>query len=256
MRIGLIGYVVPDGTAMASAILGNDPVHTGLAPDARYINARVLNASSQFFGDSTVMNGIGYAVAHGANVINLSLNYNPPSNTSGSDGNITVSAGNIPAIRDPTTGEVVLQDSSGQPVPPSSQLVTSPGSAYNVVTVGRTGVPFGDPNAGPITSSTPLNYDQIMSNSGTGPINSPSGTANRDKPDLAAPGTYITLANNNFTTNTPPTVLLARGAHGAAGVRLGGPEMDGKTLSYTGSALAIIVAFITCGLVFMPWLWP
>lgn len=210
------------GTAMASAILGNDPVHTGLAPDARYINARVLNASSQFFGDSTVMNGIGYAVAHGANVINLSLNYNPPSNTSGSDGidlildwaaeqgvNITVSAGNIPAIRDPTTGEVVLQDSSGQPVPPSSQLVTSPGSAYNVVTVGRTGVPFGDPNAGPITSSTPLNYDQIMSNSGTGPINSPSGTANRDKPDLAAPGTYITLANNNFTPNVPSTYWTA-----------------------------------------------
>jgi hypothetical protein len=199
------------GTAMASAVLSDDATHTGLAPDARYINARVLNANSQFFGDSTVMNGIGYAVAQGANVMNLSLDYNPPSNTTGSDGidlildwaaqqgvNITVAAGNIGAVRD-SNGEVELTEPSpGYPV-------RSPGSAYNVVTVGRTGVPFGDPNAGPITSSTPLNYDQVMSNSASGPIDSASGTADRDKPDLVAPGTYITLANNDFVANTPST---------------------------------------------------
>jgi hypothetical protein len=204
------------GTAMASAVLSSDPTHRGLAPDARYINARVLNSNSQFFGDSTVMNAVGYSVAQGANVMNLSLNFNPPSNTTGSEAidlildwaaqqgvNITVAAGNIAAHRDPTTGEVVLDD------PPANQFVRSPASAYNVVTVGRTGVPFGDPNAGPITAITPLNYNQVMSNSATGPIDSQSGTANRDKPDLAAPGTYITLANNAFTSGDSSTYWTA-----------------------------------------------
>ncbi len=44
-----------------------------------------------------------------------------------------------------------------------------------------------------------------MSNSASGPIDSPTGTGNRDKPDLAAPGTFITLANNNFTPGNPST---------------------------------------------------
>ncbi len=69
------------GTAMASAALSSDPQHTGLAPDGRYINARVLDANSSFGGDVSVMNGVGFAVTNGANVLNLSLNYNPPSNT-------------------------------------------------------------------------------------------------------------------------------------------------------------------------------
>ncbi len=198
------------GTAMASAALSSDPQHTGLAPDARYINARVLDANSSFGGDVGVMNGVGFAVANGANVLNLSLNYNPPSNTTGTNEldllldwaaqqgvNVSVSAGNIAAHRD-SSGEVVLDEN-----PPSP--VRSPGSAYNVITVGRTGVPVGDPNAGPITASTVLRYDQIMSNSASGPIDSPTGVANRDKPDLAAPGTFITLANNNFTPGNPST---------------------------------------------------
>jgi hypothetical protein len=200
------------GTAMASAVLSSDPTHTGLAPDARYVDARVLDSNAQFFGDNTVMNGIGYAVSQGVNVMNLSLNFSPPSNTTGSDRmdlildwaaqqgiNITVSAGNIAAHRDPTTGEVVLDEN-----PPSP--VRSPGSAYNVVTVGRTGVPPGDP-LGPITSSTVLNYNQVFINSASGPVNSsnPIGISDRDKPDLVAPGTNITLANNNFVPGLPST---------------------------------------------------
>src|SRR5215472_2534815 len=33
------------GTPVASAAISSDPAHTGLAPDARYINARVLDSS-------------------------------------------------------------------------------------------------------------------------------------------------------------------------------------------------------------------
>jgi hypothetical protein len=228
------------GTGLIGAILGTDSVHTGLAPDARYVNARVLNANTQFFGSSTVMNGVGYALAHGANVMNLSLNYGPPSNTSGSDGidlildyaaqqgvNITVAAGNIAAHRDAVTGEVVLDES-----PPSA--VRSPGSAYNVVTVGRTGVPFGDPLSGPIGPSTPLNYNQVFITSASGPISSPSGGGTRDKPDLVAPGTYITLANNAFTPGVPSTYWTA----GLNGTSISSALVSGMMTQQVGYGLS------------------
>src|SRR5262245_61626295 len=74
------------GTPVASEALSSDPVHTGLAPDARYINARVLDSSDRFFGNGeVVMNGIGYAVTQGANILNVSLNFNPPSDTTGNN---------------------------------------------------------------------------------------------------------------------------------------------------------------------------
>lgn len=226
------------GTGLIGAILGTDPVHTGLAPDARYVNARVLNSNTQFFGSATVMNGVGYALAHGVNVMNLSLNYGPPSNTSGSDGidlildyaaqqgvNITVAAGNISAHRD-ANGEVVLDES-----PPSP--VRSPGSAYNVTTVGRTGVPFGDPLSGPITSSTPLNYNQVFITSASGTVSSPSG-APRDKPDLVAPGTYITLANNAFNPGVPSTYWTA----GLNGTSISSALVSGMITQQVGYGLS------------------
>ncbi|HZZ29501.1 MAG TPA: S8 family serine peptidase [Pirellulales bacterium] len=198
------------GTLMASAILSNDPTHTGLAPDAQYINARVLDVNDMFGTDDVVMNGVGYAVSQGANVLNLSLNWGAGVNTNGTDRidlildwaaqqgvNIAVAAGNITATRD-SNNEVLLQE-----FPPAP--VRSPGSAYNVVTVGRTGVPVGDPNAGPITASTVLNYNQVFSTSASGPINSPTGIGSRDKPDLVAPGTNTTLASNEFTPGNPAT---------------------------------------------------
>jgi hypothetical protein len=142
-------------------------------------------------------------------VINISLNYNPPSNTTGSDGidlildwaaeqgvNISVSAGNIAAHRD-VNGEVVLDENPPAPV-------RSPGSAYNVVTVGRTGVPPGDP-LGPIGTNTQLDYNQVFINSASGPVDSPFGPGDRDKPDLVAPGTNITLANHSYTPGVPST---------------------------------------------------
>src|SRR6476646_2011355 len=111
------------GTPVASAAISSDPVHTGLAPDARYINARVLDSSDRFYDNGqVVMNGVGYAVSQGANILNLSLNFNPQSDTSGNHpldlmldwaaqqgANITVSAGNIAAHRD-ANGFVVLDE--------------------------------------------------------------------------------------------------------------------------------------------------
>ena len=56
-------------------VLSSDPVYTGFAPDARFVNARVLDSNVGFNSDVQVRNGIGFAIDHGANVLNLSLNY-------------------------------------------------------------------------------------------------------------------------------------------------------------------------------------
>jgi hypothetical protein len=186
------------GTPVASAALSSDPVHTGLAPDARYINARVLDSLDRFSSGDVVMNGVGYAVSQGANILNLSLNFNAPSNTTGSNPldlmldwaaqqgvNITVSAGNIAAHRD-ANGFVVLEETPPYPV-------QSPGSFYNGLTVGRTGVPPGNP-IGPVGSV--VNYNQVFITSRSGPVSDSGGIPDRDKPDIVAPGTSITLANN------------------------------------------------------------
>jgi len=193
------------GTPVASAAISSDPVHTGLAPDARYINARVLDSSDRFYDNGqVVMNGVGYAVSQGANILNLSLNFNPQSDTSGNHpldlmldwaaqqgANITVSAGNIAAHRD-ANGFVVLDET-----PPYS--VQGPGSFYNGLTVGRIGVPPGNP-IGPVGSV--VNYNQVFITSRSGPVSDSSGVPDRDKPDIVAPGTSITLANNNWETSS------------------------------------------------------
>ena len=64
------------GTWVASVALSSDAINTGFAPDARYVNARVLDSGVGFAGDTQVRNGIGFAIEQGSNVLNLSLNYN------------------------------------------------------------------------------------------------------------------------------------------------------------------------------------
>ncbi len=190
------------GTSVASMAISNDPTFTGVAPDARYINVRVLDSQNAFFGDTAVINGIGFALANGADVVNLSLNFDSSSNNgsnrldlmldwaaSSLGANITVSSGNITAHRD-ANGFAVLDENPPRPV-------RSPAAAYNVVAVGRTGTPPGDP-LGPINSPSTLLYNQVFITSAAGPVDSPSGFSNRSKPDLVAPGTAETLANGLF----------------------------------------------------------
>ena len=64
------------GTWVASVALSSDAINTGFAPDARYVNARVLDSGVGFANDVQVRNGIGFAIDQGADILNLSLNYN------------------------------------------------------------------------------------------------------------------------------------------------------------------------------------
>jgi Subtilase family/PEP-CTERM motif len=161
------------GTWTASIMLSSDPTYTGFAPDARYVDARVLDSTNSFTNSAQVMNGIGFAISNGAQVINLSMNYLSAQNT-GTDPiermidwaaenmnvNFTISAGNI------STGDGTTQ-------------VRGPASAYNGVTVGRTTATF----------------DQVHFDSSVGPTGD-----GRAKPDVVAPGTQIIMANENWQT--------------------------------------------------------
>jgi hypothetical protein len=110
------------------------------------------------------VNGIGYAISEETDILNLSLNFDPPTDTTGNSPidrmldwaveqgvNVTVAAGNIVAHRD-GNGFIVLDENPPAPV-------RGPASSYNGVAVGRTGVPPGNP-LGPV--GTVLNYNQVF----------------------------------------------------------------------------------------------
>jgi subtilisin family serine protease len=161
------------GTWVASAALSSDPIFTGMAPDAGYVNARVLDSTNGFPNDVPVRNGLGFAIDQGADVLNLSLNYFSPNSSGGSQLDLMLDwaaqargiscalcAGNI------STGS-------------GSQLVRGPGSAYNGVTVGRTTADFSRVHTDSATAFT---------------------SDGRMKPDVVAPGSLLTLANDLWET--------------------------------------------------------
>jgi hypothetical protein len=161
------------GTWISSIMLSSDPTHPGMAPGARYVNARVLDSNNSFASGIQVENGVGFAIDQGAKVINLSLNYFA-NNDTGNDPielmldwasstlgvNFTNASGNI---------------SSGN----GSPFVRGPATAYDGVTVGRTTATF----------------DQVHSDSAIAPT-----STGRDKLDAVAPGSSLILASNKYET--------------------------------------------------------
>jgi hypothetical protein len=161
------------GTWVASAALGNDPTYMGMAPDAHYVNARVLNSANTFTSSAWVRNGIGYAIDQGADVLNLSLNFFSPSSSGNNSLDLML---DWAAYDRGISCAICAGNISGGT---GSTLVRSPGSAYNGVTVGRT---IDD-------------FSRVHSDSAT------AFTADgRMKPDIVAPGTSLTLANDDWET--------------------------------------------------------
>jgi hypothetical protein len=136
----------------------------------------VLDSSIGFGNDVQVRNGIGYAIGQGADVLNLSLNYNA-TNSSGSSPldlmldwaayargiSSTAAVGNIPINPDSTPG--------------SPMTARSPGSSFNGISVGRT---LRDYSKVSIFSAGAFTQDGRM------------------KPDVVAPGTLLTMANDDW----------------------------------------------------------
>jgi hypothetical protein len=158
------------GTWVSSVALSSDATYTGMATDARFVNARVLNNTGGFDNDVQVKNGIGFAIEQGADVLNLSLNFfaATSSGTSQLDLMLDWAAFNRGINCALCVGNI---GSSG------TQLVRGPGSAYNGLTVGR----------------TTADYSRVHTDSAN------AFTADgRMKPDVVAPGTGLTLANDDW----------------------------------------------------------
>jgi Subtilase family/PEP-CTERM motif len=160
------------GTWVSSAALSSDATYTGMAPDARFVNARVLSNTGGFNGQEQVENGIGFAIENGADVLNLSLNFFAAvsGGTSQLDLMLDWAAFNRGVNCAICVGNI-SNASGGTP------LVRGPGSAYNGITVGR----------------TTADYSRVHTDSAN------AFTADgRMKPDVVAPGSGLTLANDDW----------------------------------------------------------
>ncbi|HWL92065.1 MAG TPA: S8 family serine peptidase [Phycisphaerae bacterium] len=159
------------GTHVGGIALSSHVSNRGWAPDARYINARVLNQNAAFGSTEQVINGAGWAIDQGANVMNLSLNrFAAGGDYTSLEGIIdwaaynrgisaAVCAGNISQAEGGATG------------------VRSPAYSYNAMSVAH----------------TTFDYSRVHFDASMGPT-----VDLRSKPDIAAPGTNILSLKNNW----------------------------------------------------------
>jgi subtilisin family serine protease len=135
----------------------------GVAPGAWIMNIKV--GSTTGLEEDDAINGIDYAVSHGADVISISFIF--PS----SDGTSPVSQ----AVDDAVEDGVVVTAGVGNDGP-DSYTIGSPADAFNVIAVGA----VDDNNTSDVAD------DVLLSLSSRGPTND-----GRPKPDVVAPGVRI-----------------------------------------------------------------
>jgi subtilisin family serine protease len=111
------------GTHVASIVTGNGARYRGVAPDAKLLNGKVLDDNG-FGSESSVIAGMEWAVGNGADVINMSLGGQIPS-----DGTDPMSQAVNRLTEETGALFVVAAGNSGG-------LVTSPAAADAALTVG------------------------------------------------------------------------------------------------------------------------
>ena len=166
------------GTGVAGVILGDDTDFAGLAPDARYLNARALDANNRFTTGQWIENAAGWAIDQGADLLNLSVNFDSTSASSSAGGydldlmlDWAADAAEHRVLSAVCVGNI-SQASGGLPAP------RSPAGSYNIIAVGQTG---------------PSGYGRLSNDSSYGPTSD-----GRNKPDLVAPGAGIRTANSRW----------------------------------------------------------
>lgn len=148
------------GTHVAGTILSNHSTLEGVAQDASLYVAKVLDSSG---GGSTasVVNGINWCVAQGADIISMSLGGAATFDCNSADADAVDGAAEVGVL------SVVAAGNDG----PTSGTIESPGCARRALTIGATD-----------------DADVIASFSSRGPV---SGTELWTKPDVTAPGVSI-----------------------------------------------------------------
>ena len=190
------------GTHVASIITGSGTAsggrYRGVAPDTRLLNAKVIDDTGSG-SDSTVIAGMEWAVARGADVLNLSLGNDFPS-----DGTDPVSLAVDRLTADSGALFVVASGNTG----PTATSIGSPGAADAALTVGAVD-----------------RDDRLADFSSRGPR--PDGAI---KPDLTAPGVGIVAARAADATIGEPV--------GTDYLRLGGTSMAAPHVAGAAAILA------------------
>jgi hypothetical protein len=191
-------YTVGHGTGIMSIFLGHDLNNgfIGLAPGAKFVNARVVNKTDGT-NDNLIGNGIAWDISKGAKVINLSLGHfdtQPDLNK-------------LNMMMDYVTekyGTVFVVAAGNEN---SSAVSGAPNGQYNSFTVGAT---YG------------ATYDRVTVFS-----NYAVPTDLRTKPDLVAPGQGDYIATSNWKTS-------AEYVDGAMGTSFAAPMVGGVVTQLMG----------------------
>jgi serine protease AprX len=214
------------GTHVAGIVAGSGQssqgLYAGVAPSARLINLRVLDASG---GGSTsnVISAIDWVIANrnalgndgkplNIRVINLSLGHAPYESSITDPLSVecrkAVQAGIVVVVsagnngKDPTTGL------------PAYGTITTPGIEQSVITVGSI-----------TTYGTPSRADDVVSSfSSKGPT-----IDHIAKPDIVAPGSRVvsTAAAGSYLVTTYPTFSVAPGYMKLSGTSMAAPAVTG-----------------------------
>lgn len=175
------------GTFVTGIVMSSDATFTGMAPDARYVNARSINVNNGFDTTTWIEDGAGFAIDNGATILNFSL---------GTFASLSSGTLDLDEMLDWASSQrgVISVVSAGNDGNTADPQVGSPAGAFNVVTVGATEAPT---------------YDQVTGFSSTGPTDD-----GRIKPDIVAPGTSITSLNDDWETG--PDFRVSQGTSFAA----------------------------------------
>jgi Subtilase family/PEP-CTERM motif len=179
--------VAGHGTSVASIALGQGEIdgvrYDGLATDARYVNARVLDSSNSFQSTQWVVNGVGFAVQNHADVINLSLLLN----STQSDGDTQLDLMVDYLVDTLNIFTTLAAGNFGNAQPPHG-----PAAARNGLTVGA-------------LVSGNLNFSRVASFSDAGPTSD-----GRSKPDVVAPGSLLHAANSAWDDGPGNSLIITR----------------------------------------------
>lgn len=170
---GLVGAGDQHATGTSSIIVGSGGGVTGVAPGAFLEAANVFGSGG--LNVEGAANAIFSQAARGRNIISMSLGGNSFGATI--DGNSTFTKFLDWAVSDLN---ITFIKSAGNNGKNGSSTITTPGDAYNIITVGATGISGGADNG---------KFSQVASFSSEGRT-----TDLRNKPDIVAPGVNIDVA--------------------------------------------------------------